>query len=387
MREASEDEIKRALSAIKTPAGADLISGGHVPGVAVMDGEVYFAIEIDPKDAARFEKVRLDAVEAVKKIAGVKGVHATLTSHKAAPSGAGAPRSPQPMPARGRAQPHDHTHGGTTPAGNVLTGIAKVSKLIAVASGKGGVGKSTVALNLAVALHDKSKQVGLLDADIYGPSIPRLAGIRDLKPKTKPDGTKMLIPLEAHGLKLMSMGFLVSEETPMIWRGPMVQSALLQMLRDVDWGELDVLVIDMPPGTGDAQLTLAQQAPLSGAVIVSTPQDIALIDARKAVAMFEKVHVPILGIVENMSYFLCPKCGGRTDVFGHGGARDEAAKRSVPFLGEVPLHAEIRERSDAGTPVAGRGGGAHSAAFASIADLVLEGLSAPERAGPRLTVQ
>ncbi|HXZ67899.1 MAG TPA: Mrp/NBP35 family ATP-binding protein, partial [Alphaproteobacteria bacterium] len=190
-----------------------------------------------------------------------------------------------------------------------------------------------------------------------------------------------------HGLKLMSMGFLVAEETPMIWRGPMVQSALIQMMRDVEWGELDVLVIDMPPGTGDAALTLAQQTPVSGAVVVSTPQDIALIDARKAAAMFEKVHVPILGIVENMSYFVCPHCGGRSDIFGHGGARDEALRRGVPFLGEVPLHAEIRAKSDDGEPVAGRGvNDPHAKAFATIADGVVQGLEAADRPKPKLSI-
>ncbi len=386
MAEANEDEIKRALSAIPTPAGADLISGGHVSGIAVMDGEVYFAIEIDPRDAKAFEPVRAAAEKAVKAIAGVKGVHATLTAHKQASV---QPRAPQPMPPRGRGAGQQHTHQhdhGPAQGDNRLVGIEKVKKIVAVASGKGGVGKSTVAINLAVALKAKGLKVGLLDADIYGPSVPKLSGVKD-KPKTSAGSAKMLMPLEAHGLKLMSIGFLVAEDTPMIWRGPMVQSALIQMMRDVEWGALDVLVIDMPPGTGDAALTLAQQTPVSGAVVVSTPQDIALIDARKAAAMFEKVHVPILGIVENMSYFICPHCGERSDIFGHGGARDEALRRGVPFLGEVPLHAEIRAKSDEGEPVAGRAGDdPHAKAFAAIADGVMRGLEAVDRPKPKLSI-
>ena len=224
-----------------------------------------------------------------------------------------------------------------------------VRHIIAVASGKGGVGKSTTAVNLALGLSSQGLRVGVLDADIYGPSLPRLLGVTS-KPTAVP-GSRVLNPIEAFGLKVMSMGFLVDETTAMIWRGPMVMTALQQMLREVAWGELDILVVDMPPGTGDAQLTLAQQTPLAGAVIVSTPQDLALIDARRGIAMFRKVNVPILGIVENMSHFQCPSCGARHDIFGHGGARDEATKLDVPFLGEVPLDQDLRERSDAGQPV------------------------------------
>ncbi len=241
-----------------------------------------------------------------------------------------------------------------------------VGAIIAVASGKGGVGKSTVAVNLALGLAALGLKVGILDADIYGPSMPRLLGLRG-RPEAL--GGRVLKPLERFGLKVMSIGFLVEEETPMIWRGPMVQSALVQMLREVAWGELDVLVVDMPPGTGDAQLTMAQQVPLAGAVIVSTPQDLALIDARKGLAMFQRVDVPVLGIVENMSYFVCPHCGERTDIFGHGGAEHEAARIGVPFLGAVPLHMRIRELSDAGTPVAAaEPQGEHAAAFRRIAE-------------------
>ena len=220
--------------------------------------------------------------------------------------------------------------------------------IIAVASGKGGVGKSTTAVNLALALQANGLKTGVLDADIYGPSLPRLLGIAG---QPEQGEGEYLEPLEGYGLKVMSMGFLVEEDTPMIWRGPMVVSALNQMLMHVNWGELDVLVVDMPPGTGDVQLTMAQQVPLAGAIIVSTPQDLALIDARKGLNMFRRVDVPVLGIIENMSYFLCPKCGERSDIFGHGGAELEAKKLSIPFLGAVPLHMEIREKSDLGQPV------------------------------------
>jgi ATP-binding protein involved in chromosome partitioning len=226
--------------------------------------------------------------------------------------------------------------------------VPGVGAIVAVASGKGGVGKSTVAANLALGLKANGLRVGVLDADIYGPSMPRMLGISG-RPRSR-DG-KTLIPMENYGLKCMSMGFMVPEDTPMIWRGPMVMSALQQMLREVEWGELDIMIADMPPGTGDAQLTMAQQVPLAGAVIVSTPQDIALLDARKGLNMFKKVDVPVLGIVENMSYFLCPHCGGRSEIFSHGGARQEAERLGTEFLGEVPLDLKIRETSDGGTPI------------------------------------
>jgi ATP-binding protein involved in chromosome partitioning len=243
-----------------------------------------------------------------------------------------------------------------------------VKAIIAVASGKGGVGKSTTTCNLALALQANGLKVGVLDADIYGPSIPRLFRVSG---RPEPVSGRILKPLEGYGIKVMSMGFLVDEETPMIWRGPMVISAITQMLREVAWGELDVLVVDMPPGTGDAQLTMAQNVPLAGAVIVSTPQDLALIDARKGLNMFRRVDVPLLGIVENMSYFLCPDCGGRHDIFGHGGARAEAEKLGVPFLGEVPLDMAIRINSDAGTPVTVTDPeGPHAAIYRDIASKV-----------------
>ena len=242
---------------------------------------------------------------------------------------------------------HGHAHGAPGAGPKPQPGVPGVGAIIAVASGKGGVGKSTTSANLALGLAAQGWQVGLLDADVYGPSMPRLFGLTE---KPTVEGGK-LTPLEAYGLKIMSMGFLVDENIPMVWRGPMVSQAISQMLGEVVWGELDALVIDMPPGTGDVQLTIAQQVPLAGAVIVSTPQDLALIDARRAVAMFQKVEAPILGVIENMSYFLCPHCGGRSEIFAHGGARHDAEQMGVPFLGEAPLDMKIRETSDAGRPV------------------------------------
>lgn len=246
-----------------------------------------------------------------------------------------------------------------------------VPHIIAVASGKGGVGKSTVAINLAAALMQAGLKVGVLDGDIYGPSLPRMTGTQAQKPEQV--GNK-IIPVSAHGMKLMSMGYLVDEAAPMIWRGPMIQSAIKQLLGDVDWAGCDVLVIDLPPGTGDAQLTLAQQVKMTGAVIVSTPQDIALIDARKGLEMFRKVDVPIMGVVENMSYYCCTQCGARNDVFGHGGAKAEAEKAGVKFLGEVPLHARIREQGDAGLPIVLAEPDSHQAqAFTALAQQVMVG--------------
>jgi ATP-binding protein involved in chromosome partitioning len=256
--------------------------------------------------------------------------------------------------------------------------IPGVAAVIAVASGKGGVGKSTTSLNLALGLRDLGLRVGLLDADIYGPSVPKLIGLTE---KPRLDDNRRMIPVARFGLSVMSIGFLVDPDSPMIWRGPMVMSAITQMLRDVDWGNLDVLVVDMPPGTGDAQLTLAQNVPLKGAVIVSTPQDLALIDARRGLAMFTKVEVPVLGIIENMSYFQCPHCGTRSDIFGHGAARHEAERLGVPFLGEIPLHMAIRATSDSGEPVmVSDPHGPHAAAYRAIAEKVRDQLQVAARA-------
>jgi ATP-binding protein involved in chromosome partitioning len=341
----TKERILEALKRVKGPDSRDdIVSLGLVSEVVIHKGKVYFAISVDPARAKELEALREAAEKAVSAVAGVEGVAVTLTADRApnAPrsgGGNGGGAAPSQSFARpGAARDARHRPGG-------LPGVANI---IAVASGKGGVGKSTTAVNLALGLKEHGLKVGLLDADIYGPSMPRLLG---LKGQPQQVAGNKLQPMEAYGLKVMSMGFLVDEETPMIWRGPMVMSALSQMLKDVAWGELDVLVVDMPPGTGDAQLTMAQQVPLAGAVIVSTPQDLALIDARKGLAMFRKVNVPVLGIVENMSTFICPHCGERSDIFGHGGARADAERLGVPFLGEVPLTIEIRETSDAGRPV------------------------------------
>ena len=260
-----------------------------------------------------------------------------------------------------------------------------VEAIIAVASGKGGVGKSTTAVNLALGLRDLGLKVGILDADIYGPSLPKLLAIKE-RPQTL--GGTRLKPITRYGLTVMSIGFLIDEETPMIWRGPMVISALTQMLREVEWGTLDVMVVDMPPGTGDAQLTMAQQVPLKGAVIVSTPQDLALIDARRGIAMFRKVNVPVLGIIENMSYFLCPQCGTRSDIFSHGGARHEAERLGVPFLGEVPLHMDIREKSDSGLPVvATMPEGPLATVYRDIAAKVRDQIKGATRVAPNIVIE
>jgi len=260
-----------------------------------------------------------------------------------------------------------------------------VTAIIAVASGKGGVGKSTTAVNLALGLRDLGLKVGILDADIYGPSMPKLLAIRE-RPQTI--GGTRLKPIERYGMPVMSIGFLIEEETPMIWRGPMVMSALTQMLREVEWGVLDVMVVDMPPGTGDAQLTMAQQVPLKGAVIVSTPQDLALIDARRGIAMFRRVNVPVLGIVENMSTFICPHCGTASNIFGHGGARAEAERLGVPFLGEVPLDMVIREKSDAGLPVVATAPDTASAQiYRDIAARVRDGLQSASRPAPNIVIE
>ena len=333
--------VLEALKAIKVPGeDADLVGQGLVSEIVINKGKVYFAISVDPARAGELEALRQAAEKAVAQVPGVDSVAVTLTADRAPSSGngrgQGAPQG-SPFTRRGAARDARHRPGG----------VPGVANIIAVASGKGGVGKSTVAVNLALALKELGLRVGILDADIYGPSMPRLLGLKG-EPQQVAD---KLAPMEAYGVKAMSMGFLVDEETPMIWRGPMVMSALSQMLKDVAWGELDVLVVDMPPGTGDAQLTMAQQVPLAGAVIVSTPQDLALIDARKGLNMFRKVNVPVLGLVENMSAFVCPHCGERSDIFGHGGAKSEAARLGVPFLGEVPLLSSIRETSDSGRPV------------------------------------
>ena len=367
------------LDALKTVAGPDgrgnLVDLGLVSEVVLANRKVYFSISVPPERAAQMEPLRLAAEAAVKKLGLVDAVSAVLTAER--PQGSATPAAkPSETPAAGRAPR------------NAQIVVPGVKYIIAVASGKGGVGKSTTAVNLALGFQALGRKVGLLDADIYGPSVPRLLGLSG-KPQILEGRT--IKPMSGYGLAVMSMGFLVDEGTPVIWRGPMVISALTQMLRDVAWGNLDVLVVDMPPGTGDVQITMAQQVPLAGAVIVSTPQDLALIDARKGLAMFQQVSVPVLGFVENMSYFICPSCGTRSDIFAHGGARHDAERLGVPFLGEIPLHMDIREKSDLGTPVvAVAPDSPHAGVYLNIAERcwkALEGGATGAKAAPRIVIE
>ncbi|MEC8084136.1 MAG: Mrp/NBP35 family ATP-binding protein [Pseudomonadota bacterium] len=364
--------ILAALATVIEPdSGRDVVSLKMVSGLVVKDGNVGFSLEVDPARGEALEPLRQAAEAAVFALDGVSSVTAVLTAHSAGGESA-APAAP----------PRGDTGAGGGGARAPL--LPDVGAIIAVASGKGGVGKSTVACNLALGLARLGLSVGLLDADIYGPSLPRMMGATG-RPSTD-DAGKTLIPMAAHGLKCMSIGFMVAEDSPMIWRGPMVMSALEQMLRDVAWGALDVLVVDMPPGTGDAQLTMAQRVPLAGAVIVSTPQDIALLDARKGLNMFRKVNVPVLGIVENMSFFHCPKCGERSDIFGHGGARADAEAYGVDFLGEVPLHMAIRSAGDGGAPiVVGASESPEATAFMTVAAAVRDRLGAARKPAPSIT--
>jgi ATP-binding protein involved in chromosome partitioning len=381
----NKHDIRAALNAIVTPSGKGLGESGVLSEIFVADGKVFFSLAVDESEAAVFEPIRAKAEALVKGMPGISSAAVAMTAERKAGSPQLKPAQPAPH-AHAHNPAHSHTHSHASARAPAKPEVPGVRHIIAVASGKGGVGKSTTAVNLALGLRAGGLKVGILDADIYGPSMPRLLGLTG-KPRTI-DGKRM-IPMEAWGLKAMSMGFLVEEETPMIWRGPMVMSALTQMLREVEWGVLDVLVVDMPPGTGDAQLTMAQQVPLSGAVIVSTPQDLALIDARRGVAMFRKVNVPILGIVENMSYFIAPDTGKRYDIFGHGGAKAEAARIGVPFLGEIPLDMQIRENSDAGMPVTGaEPQGVHAASYRAIAGLVAEQLDkGTVRAAPSIVFE
>jgi ATP-binding protein involved in chromosome partitioning len=387
----TKERVLEALKRIKGPdLNEDIVSLGLVSEVVIHKGKVYFAIQIDPARAGELEGLRRAAEKVVQALPGVEAATVTLTADRepgaARPSGGngagGRPHAPQgagaAFPRPGAAQAARH-RGGAIPG---------VANIVAVASGKGGVGKSTTAVNLALGLAARGLKVGVLDADIYGPSMPRLLGLKGRPQQVAGD---KLAPMEAYGLKVMSMGFLVDEETPMIWRGPMVMSALSQMLKDVAWGELDVLVVDMPPGTGDAQLTMAQQVPLAGAIIVSTPQDLALIDARKGLSMFQKVDVPVLGLVENMSTFICPYCGERSDIFAHGGAKAEAERLGVPFLGEVPLTIAIRQTSDEGRPVVvSEPSSPAAAAYREIAARAwaeLERHKGTARAAPRIVME
>ena len=375
---ATKEHVLAALAAVKSPEGAALTETGKLSDVVVSDGKVFFSITVDAAVVQAWEPVRKAAEAAVRAVPGVKSAMVALTGERAA----GAARATPPP-----AQPQGHGHAHAPRGERPVQGPPGVAAIVAVASGKGGVGKSTTAVNLALGLRDLGLKVGVLDADIYGPSVPKLLAIRG-RPETL--GGNRLKPMTGYGLTVMSIGFLVAEETPMIWRGPMVMSALTQMLREVEWGTLDVMIVDMPPGTGDAQLTMAQQVPLAGAVIVSTPQDLALIDARRGVEMFKRVNVPVLGVIENMSYFVCPKCGERSDIFSHGGAQHEAERLGVPFLGEVPLHMAIRETSDAGRPVVATDpDGPHAKIYREIAARVRDQLAGKVagRAAPKIVIE
>jgi ATP-binding protein involved in chromosome partitioning len=358
----TQQQVLDSLAKVMSPGGVALTNANVLSAVTVNDGKVFFSINVDAAEARAWESVREKAEAAVRAIPGVTVAMIALTAERKPGS---APAAPPHRHAQGVAPVSSH-RPPQSPASPMSkqSEIPGIAAVIAVASGKGGVGKSTTALNLALGLRDLGLRVGLLDADIYGPSVPRLTGIHE---KPQLDSDRKMIPIKRFGLAIMSIGFLVEEDTAMIWRGPMVMSAITQMLRDVAWGTLDVLVVDMPPGTGDAQLTLAQNVPLKGAIIISTPQDLSLIDARRGLAMFKKVNVPVLGIVENMSYFQCPHCGTRSDIFGHGGARHEAERLGVPFLGEIPLHMSIRATSDSGTPVVdSEPDGPHAAIYRAI---------------------
>ena len=379
MSDLTQEQVLQALKTVTLPDGRDVVGAGMISEIFIDKGKAIFSMNVAAEEAQAMEPVRKQAQSVVSALPNATGAMVALTAERSPGS---APSAPPP------AQPAKRPPRGQTPApkGPLVPGIANI---IAVASGKGGVGKSTTAVNLALGFQEMGLKVGILDADVYGPSLHRLLGLTG-NPET--DGKSKLMPMEAYGLKAMSMGFLVDEGSAMIWRGPMVQQALMQMIRDVEWGALDVLVVDMPPGTGDAQLTMAQQVPLAGAVIVSTAQDLSLIDARKGLAMFKQVSVPILGIVENMSYFLCPSCGERSDIFGHGGAIAEAEKINVPFLGAVPLHIDIRTTSDEGKPlVASEPDGAHADIFRSIAKNTwaeLDKIKGDEQAkGPKITIE
>ena len=355
----TRDDVLKTLDQIIDPvSGRSVVHQGLIQGLVVRDGHIGFALEVPAVRGREAEPLRVACAKAVEAMSGVLSVTAVLTAHQEPQTRA--PHAPKPA------------------------GIPGVGAIIAVASGKGGVGKSTVAVNLALGLSHLGLKVGLLDADIYGPSVPRLL---DITQKPEADGKK-LKPMEKYGIKVMSIGLLVKEDEAMIWRGPMVMSAITQMLNDVSWAPLDVLVVDMPPGTGDAQLTMVQRVPLRGAVIVSTPQDIALIDARKGIAMFRKTSVPILGIVENMSVFVCPDCGHAHHIFGKDGARQTAETLAVPFLGEIPLVPRIRETSDAGTPVVATDpDGVEAKAFLTLAEKVKSALDIAERPAPKIILE
>ena len=353
MADTISDRIMGELSQIAVDGlDGDLVSLGLVSEITETEGKVIFSITVPDEFRGNFDPIREDAQGRVEAMDGIETALVVLTAAVDAPAAAEQPPQLKTSRPVGR---------DLRPMASAIPGVGAV---VAIASGKGGVGKSTAAANIALALSSLGLRVGLLDADIYGPSIPRLMGAKGQLDIV--DGR--IIPMTTHGIKVMSMGFMMEEDKPVIWRGPMIVTALMQMVHETNWGTLDVLILDMPPGTGDAQLTMAQQVPMAGAVIVSTPQDLALIDARKGLKMFQDVDVPILGIIENMSYFVCPHCGETSDIFSHGGAKDEAIRLGVPFLGAIPLHIDIRKHSDQGIPtVIADPDGPHTKIFKSIA--------------------
>lgn len=351
--------VQKVLARVACPGGGDLISRDLVRALSVQDGTVRFVIESANPDEARALAPVQAAAEAALKAAGAASVQIVMTAHGPAP------KAPPPPSLKIGGHPTPQTAPGPQP-------VPGVARILVVGSGKGGVGKSTVSSNLAVALARQGRRVGLLDADIYGPSQARMMGVS--KRPASPDG-KLIEPLRAHGVTMMSMGLMLKEDEAVIWRGPMLMGAMQQLLGQVQWGDLDVLVIDLPPGTGDVQLTLGQRTKLDGAIVVSTPQDVALLDARKAIDMFQKLKTPIVGLVENMSTYVCPNCGHEEHLFGHGGVAAEAARLGVPFLGELPLALEVRLAGDAGTPIAA-GEGPAAEAYARIAKgLIAKGLA------------
>ncbi|MEH6360007.1 MAG: Mrp/NBP35 family ATP-binding protein [Amylibacter sp.] len=327
------DDILDCLRAVKLPDGRDIVSADLIRALVVGDGTVQFVLEVAPEEGPKLVPVRDAAEAAVLALEGVTSASVMLTAHSAAP----------------KAPPPNLKLGGHPKPAADKAPVPGVDRILAIASGKGGVGKSTVSSNLAVALAKQGRRVGLLDADIYGPSQPRMMGTS--KRPASPDG-KTIIPLKAHGVTFMSIGLMLKEDEAVVWRGPMLMGALQQMLGQVEWGKLDVLIVDLPPGTGDVQLTLAQKSHVTGAIVVSTPQDVALIDARKAINMFEKTNTPVLGMIENMSSYHCPNCGHEAHLFGHGGAKADAERLGLPFLGEIPLELDIRIAGDGGTPIA-----------------------------------
>ncbi|MBL8630178.1 MAG: iron-sulfur cluster carrier protein ApbC [Rhodospirillaceae bacterium] len=358
------DDILALLKTVDSGTGGlSVVDRNWVKDVLTKDGHVTVVLEVPAAIGPKLEPVRAATEKQIAALGGVVSATVVLTA-EAAPAKQAAPQ------------------GKGAGARIELPGVKHI---VAVASGKGGVGKSTTAVNLAVALSQLGKKVAVFDADIFGPSQPRLLGVSKLKPQS--DG-KRVTPLEAHGVKVMSIGFMIAEDSPIVWRGPMVMGALEQMLRDVDWGELDVMIVDMPPGTGDTQLTMSQRVPLAGAVIVSTPQDIALLDARKGLNMFRKVEVPILGLIENMSYHICTNCGHREDIFSHGGAHKTADELKADFLGEIPLDLKIRETSDGGTPiVASEPSSPHAKAYLEIAKKIWAKLDhGPQKAAPKISL-